>query len=84
MQVAARHVKGYVGRIDYPVQQGEELGDNALNRVGYVNLIAEELNLVLLYVEVRFDLRKVENTCQVERIIHVEVDIEQRILRGRV
>ena len=38
-----------------------------------------------MHVKVRFDLREIEDTGEVERIIHIQMDMEQRLLHlGRI
>ena len=66
------------------MQQREELGNDTLDRVGNKDLIAVELNLVLLNLEVVANLREIEDTRQIERIVDVQVDIEQRIVAHRI
>ena len=66
------------------MQQCEVLGNDALDLVGDENLIAVELNLVLLNLEVVAQLREVEYSRKVERIVDIHVDIEQRLLRSGV
>ena len=66
------------------MQQREELRNDALDAVGNINLIAIELNLVLLKVEVALNLREVEHSGEVERIVYVKVNPEQRIVGHRV
>ena len=60
------------------MQECQIFRHNALHLVGYEYLVAVELNLVLLNLEVRVNLREVENTLKVKRIICVYMDIEQR------
>jgi hypothetical protein len=47
-------------------------------------LIAVELYLVLLQVEIGLDFREVQDTSKVERIIHVEMYPEQRFIGHRI
>ena len=84
LQVGAGDVERDVGRIEHAVQQGEELGDDALHGVGDEHLVAVEPDLVALQIHVAFDAREVEDTGQVEGIIHVEVDPEERLVGHRV
>ena len=79
LQIGARYVEGNIRRIDDPVQEGEEVRHDTLYFIGDVNLIAVELNLVALQIQVVFDLREIEDTCQIERIVHIEVDPKERL-----
>ena len=47
--------------------------------IGNEHLVAVQLNFVTLHVDVVFDFWEIQNTGEIERIIHVEVDVEQRI-----
>jgi hypothetical protein len=49
------------------MQQRQEVGHDALHLIGDEYLIAIELNLVALQVDVALDLREIEDTRQVER-----------------
>ena len=62
------------------MQQHKVFRNNAFDRIGNENLIAVKLNLVLVYIKVRLQFREVEDTCQVERVIDVQVNVEQRFL----
>ena len=62
------------------MQQREELWYDALDLVGHEHLIAVELNLVLLEFDVRLYLWEIEDTREVEGVIDVEVDPEQRLV----
>ena len=66
------------------MKECKELRDNVLDRVCHEHLVAVELDLVALDLYVVLDLREVEDTCEVERIVHIEVDVEQRLLCHRV
>ena len=65
------------------MQQCEEFRYNPLYRVGDVDLVAVELYLVALQVEVALDLREVEDAGQVEGVVHVEVDPEEWLVGER-
>ena len=80
LQVGAAHVERNVGTVDHPVEQSEEVGHNVLYRIGDKHLIAEELNLVAMDLEVVLDLREVEHTRQVEGVVHIEVNPEERLI----
>ena len=80
MQVAARHVERDVGRIDHAVQQRQIFGYYAVDLVGDEDLVAVKLYLVLLNLEVVAYLGEIEYSRQVERIVDVHVDVEQRIV----
>ena len=84
LQVAARDVERDVRRVDHAVQQRQVLRHDALDLVRHVDLVRIELDLVLLDLEVVVDFREVENARQVERIVDVQVDREQRLVAHRV
>ena len=66
------------------MKQGQEVRHDAFYRVGHIYLIAIQLNLVALQVDVALDFREVEHTGQVERIVHVQVNPEQRFVGHRI
>ena len=66
------------------MQQCEEFGHYAFYLVGYEHLVAVELNLVSLQLDVRLDAREVENASEIERIVDVEVDPEERLVLHRI
>ena len=84
LQVAPRHVERNVGRVDHAVQQRQVFRHDALDLIRHIHLIRIELNLVLLYLEVVVDLREIEDARQVERIVDIQVDREQRLVAQRV
>ena len=84
LKVAARHVQRNVRRIDNPVQQRQELGNDALHRIGHVHLVAVKLYPILLNLEIVVDFREIENPRQVERIVDVEMYPEQRVVAARI
>lgn len=62
------------------MQQGQELGHNAFDRIGDIHLIAIELNFVLLNLDVVLNFGKMSTPVRLKRIINIEVDVEERIL----
>ena len=62
------------------MQECEELGHDAFHLVGDEHLVAEELNLVLLKVDVRLNAREIEDTREVEGVVDVQVNPEQRLV----
>ena len=62
------------------MQQCQVFRYNTLYLVGYEYLVAVELNLILLNLEAIVNLREVENTCKIEWIVNVHMDIEQWLL----
>ena len=62
------------------MEKSEILRHDIFDFVGDVNLVAIELNLVAVNVEVVLDLREIEDTGEVERIVHVEMDVEKRLV----
>ena len=84
LEIAARDVERDVGRIDHAVQQREVLRYDSFDLIRHVDLVGVELDLVLLNLEVVADLREVENARQVERIVDVQVDREERLFARRV
>ena len=66
------------------MEQRQELRNDGFHRVGHEHLVAVELNLVLADFQLVLDLGEVEDTGQVEGVVHVQVDIEHRVVEGGV
>ncbi len=66
------------------MKQGKKLRYNTFNRIGYKNLVAVQLNFILLYFNIAFNLREIENSGKLERIINIKMNIEQRLFAGRI
>ena len=79
LQVAARYVQRNIRRVDHAVQQGEVFRYDPLDLIGHIHLIGVELDLVFLNFEVVPNLREVEDTRQVERIIDIQMNREERL-----
>ena len=82
LEVTARYVEGNVGRIQNSVQECKELRHNTFYAVGNEHLIAVELNLVFLDFEVCAYFGEIEYAGEVERVVDIEVDVEQRFLKS--
>ena len=59
------------------MEQGEKLWHDAFHLVGDKHLVAVELNLVALQFDVGLDAWEIENTREVEGVIHIEVNPEK-------
>ena len=77
LQVRAADIERNIGRVYHAVQQGKVFGYDILHLVRNKHLIAVELDFVTVDIKVILDFREVEDTRQVERIIHIEMDMEQ-------
>lgn len=66
------------------MKQRQVLRNDTLDLIRHEDLIAVELYLVLLYLEVVAYLREVENTGQIERVVDIHVYVEEWILAKRV
>ena len=62
------------------MKQGKVFGHNVFYVVGHIHLVAEKLNFISLNIYVIFNFREIKNTGQVERIIHIEVNMEKRLV----
>ena len=80
LQVGAGYVQRDVGGVQYAVQQGEVLGDDALDLLGDEDLAGVELDLIALQLHLVLDLGEVEDPCEVEGVVYVEVDPEEGLL----
>ena len=66
------------------MKERKEVRNDIVNRVGHEHLVAIELDLVAGYLDIVLDLREIEDTGEVERIIHVQMDVEKRVLLHRI
>ena len=66
------------------MKQCQEVRDNVIHVVGHEHLVAIELNLVLLDRHSLLDLREIKDTRQMEREVHIQMNIEQRLLISRI
>ena len=66
------------------MQKREKVRHNSLDRVRHEHLVAVELNLVAGNLHLILNLRKIENTREVEREINVQVNVEQRVVGHRI
>ena len=66
------------------MEQSEEVRHDAFHAVRYVHLVAVQLNLVTLQFDVVLDFGEIEHARQVERIVHVQMNPEQRLVAHRV
>ena len=80
LQITTADVQRDVRTIDYAMQQRQVLRHYLLHFVGHKHLVAIELNLVAVYVQVGLYLREIEDTGQVERVIDIQVNMEQRLV----
>ena len=58
----------------------QKVRDNVLDVIRDKHLVRVQVNFVLAQFHLFFELRKVENACQIEREVHVEVNVKQWIL----
>ena len=80
LQIAAAHVQRNIGRVDHTMQQRQELGHNAFHLVGHKHLITIQLNFIALQLNAVLNAREIQNTRQVERIIHIQMNPKQRLI----
>ena len=66
------------------MQEHEKVGHDIFHFVGDENLPAVELDFVFIQFKIIFHFRKVKNPGEVEGIIHIEVNPEERIFGERV
>ena len=80
LEIAAAHVKRDVRGIYDAVKEGHEVRDYVVHVVRDEHLVAVEGDLVALHRHAVLQLREVEDTGEVEGIVYVEVDPEERFL----
>ena len=62
------------------MQQGQELRYNTFHLISDEHLVAIQLDLIALQIDIRLDAWEIEDTREVERIIHIQVDPEHRLV----
>ena len=80
LQIRTADIQRNIRRINYTMQQCEEVRNYAFNLVGDEDLIAIELNFVALQVDTVMNAREIEDTCEVEGEINIEMNPEQRLV----
>ena len=66
------------------MQESQEVRDDVVYRIRHEHLVAVKLDLVPCYLHPVLDLREIEDTCQMERIIHIKMNVEQWFVLHRI
>ena len=66
------------------MKQRHEIRDDIINMVRDEHLVAIQGNLVPFDGDTVLDLREIKDSGQVERIIHIQMDIEKRLIVHRI
>ena len=66
------------------MQQSQKFRHDTLYRICNKDLVAVQLDFVSVQIDVALDAGEIKDTGQVERIIHIQVNPEQRLFRHRV
>ena len=66
------------------MQQGQEIRDDVIHVIRHEHLVAVQLDVVLFDGHPLFDLREIQHAREVERIIHVQMNVEERFFLHRV
>ncbi len=80
LQKASGYVQRNVRTIDHALQEKQKLRNDLLDVVCNKNLIAIELDLAFRRLKFVSKLGEVENPLEMEGIIHVQMNPEQRLL----
>ena len=62
------------------MQQRQVFRHDVLHFIGHIYLIAVQLDLIAMYIEVRFDLREIKDTGEIERVIHIQMNMKERLI----
>ena len=79
MQIASGYVQGKLGTVQNALEHQKILGDYFLDVISHKYLVVIKLNLALDGFVFVGQLGKIENTLEVEGVICVDVDPEQRL-----
>ena len=82
LEIGARDVQRNIRGVNDPVQESEVLWDNTLDIFGDEDLVGIELDLVALELHLVLHLREVEDTREVEGVVYVEMNPEERLFEG--
>ena len=63
------------------MEKRQEFGHYVIHLISYEHLIAIQLNLIALQVNVLLNLGEVKHTRKIERIIHIKVNPEKGFIR---
>ena len=66
------------------MEQCEEVRNDIVDGISHEHLVAVKLDLVSRYLHIVLDLREIEDTGKVERIVHIQVNMEKRLVRHRI
>ena len=61
------------------MQKGEEIGDNIFDVVGDEDVVGIQMNLIPAQFHFFLQLREVQNACQIEWEVHVQMNMEKRV-----
>ena len=84
LQIGTRNIQWNIRRIKYSMQQSQKVWNNALYGVRYIHLIAIELYFVFVQLYVALYFWKVQYTCKMERVIHIQMYPKQRFIGHRI
>ena len=79
LQEGAGDVQREIRAVDHALEQHQEFRNDLFDVVGDEHLAGIQLDLAFDAAELLLDLREIQNTLELERIIHVQVNPEQRI-----
>ena len=80
LEETPRYVQRQVRAIDHALEQHQELRDDFLDVVCHKNLVVIKLDLPFYSVEFVPEFREIQYTLEIERVVHVQVYPEQRII----
>ncbi len=76
LQITSAYIERDIRAIDDAVQQHQKFRNDVFYLVGNKNLVAVQLDLVLLNLVALFDLREIKDAREVEGIVHIQMDPE--------
>ena len=80
LQGRSGYVQRQIRAVDHTFEKKQELRNNLFNIICNKYLVVVQLNGSLNGIVLCIDLREIQDTFQVERVIHVQMDPEQRLL----
>ena len=83
LQEGPADIQRQVGTVNHAPEQHQEFRNDFLDVVRYKYLPGKQLDLSLMGTEIVLQLREIQDTLQVEGVIHIQVNPEQRIVKVR-
>ncbi|MCY1239172.1 hypothetical protein D9M72_519510 [compost metagenome] len=79
MKVRTRNIQRNVWRVDNAFQHRQEFRNDSFYIIRYIYLILVQLDFIFLNLQIACHFWEIQNSCQVKRIVYVQMDVEKRL-----